>query len=201
MSKRAQSRHLPIQELANLQVINRHSFDGPRMPPTITSAVGRPWEITVAGQRYRRSFKVETRLDAIAEYRQWLWQEIQSDKGAAVDALQQLKERAVAGEKIYLACSCHPQPCHGDVVKSAVEHLVERDREKELQQKPLPQGQPQPTLTQPAPAQSVAQAPKLSARAEQATKTYFRIAMIKTCACSPRVRPNDVWEHASSRLT
>jgi len=70
------------------------------MPPTITSAVGRPWEIT--GRRSTvppAQFKVETRLDAIAEYRQWLWQEIQSDKGAAVDALQQLKERAVPARR------------------------------------------------------------------------------------------------------
>lgn len=167
MAKRAHARHLPIQELANLQVINRHTYDGPRDASYLYIGRGTPlgnnWS-HVNGTAAQ--FQVATRLDAISEYRQWLWQEIQSGKGAAFNALEQIKDRVVSGEKVNLACSCHPEPCHGDVVKGAVEHLIQRDREKELQQAPQ---QPQPAVAQTTPLQQPAvPAPKLSARAEQA---------------------------------
>src|SRR6266851_5672847 len=155
----------PIEELENLQVVNRHTYDGPRDRSYLYIGRGTPlgnnWS-HVAGTSAQ--FKVETRLDAIAEYRRWLWTQIQSAKGPAFEALQQIQNRVTNGEKINLACSCHPQPCHGDVVKSAIEHLAQRDRQQ----------QPQQTATNPdhepqvAPGQTINSSPALSIRAEQA---------------------------------
>ena len=126
----------PIEELDNLQVVNRHTYDGPRDRSYLYIGRGTPlgnnWS-HVAGTTAQ--FKVETRLDAIAEYRRWLWTQIQSAKGPAFEALQEIKDRVTNGEKINLACSCHPQPCHGDVVKSAIGHLAQRDRQQQPQQK------------------------------------------------------------------
>jgi len=102
----------PIEELDNLQVVNRHTYDGPRDRSYLYIGRGTPlgnnWS-HVAGTTAQ--FKVETRLDAIAEYRRWLWTQIQSAKGPAFEALQEIKDRVTNGEKINLAC--HPQPCHG----------------------------------------------------------------------------------------
>jgi hypothetical protein len=155
MSKRGRvNARSPIEELENLQVVNRHTYDGPRDHSYLYIGRGTPlgnnWS-HVAGTTAQ--FKVETRLDAIAEYRRWLWTQIQSAKGPAFEALQEIKGRVTNGEKINLACSCHPQPCHGDVVKSAVEHLAQRDRQREPQA---------------APTQTINSSPALSLRAEQA---------------------------------
>jgi len=155
----------PIEELENLQVVNRHTYDGPRDQSYLYIGRGTPlgnnWS-HVAGTTAQ--FKVETRLDAIAEYRRWLWTQIQSTKGPAFEALQQIKDRVTNGEKINLACSCHPQPCHGDVVKSAIGHLVQRDRQQQLQQTATnPEHQPQA-----APTRTINSSPTLSLRAEQA---------------------------------
>lgn len=155
----------PIEELENLQVVNRHTYDGPRDQSYLYIGRGTPlgnnWS-HVAGTTAQ--FKVETRLDAIAEYRRWLWIQIQAARGPAFEALQEIKDRVTNGEKINLACSCHPQPCHGDVVKSAIEHLAQRDRQQ----------QPQQTATNPehesqvAPTQRINSSTTISPRAEQA---------------------------------
>lgn len=155
----------PIEDLENLQVVNRHTYDGPRDRSYIYIGRGTPlgnnWS-HVAGTSAQ--FKVETRLDAIAEYRRWLWTQIQSAKGPAFEALQQIKDRVTNGEKINLACSCHPQPCHGDVVKSAIEHLAQRDRQQQPRQTATnPEHQPRA-----APTQTINSSPALSLRAEQA---------------------------------
>lgn len=155
----------PIEELENLQVVNRHTYDGPRDRSYLYIGRGTPlgnnWS-HVTGTTAQ--FKVETRLDAIAEYRRWLWTQIQSAKGPAFEALQQIKDRVTSGEKINLACSCHPKPCHGNVVKGAVEHLVQRDRQRQLQQTATnPEHQPQAGQNQ-----KINSSPALSLRAEQA---------------------------------
>ncbi len=155
----------PIEELENLQVVNRHTYDGPRDHSYLYIGRGTPlgnnWS-HVAGTTAQ--FKVETRLDAIAEYRRWLWTQIQSARGPAFEALQQIKDRVTNGEKINLGCSCHPQPCHGDVVKSAIEHLAQRDRQQQLQQTATnPEHQPQA-----APTRTINSSATISLRAEQA---------------------------------
>jgi uncharacterized protein DUF4326 len=155
----------PIEELENLQVVNRHTYDGPRDHSYLYIGRGTPlgnnWS-HVAGTTAQ--FKVETRLDAIAEYRRWLWTQIQSARGPAFEALQQIKDRVTNGEKINLGCSCHPQPCHGDVVKSAIEHLAQRDRQQQPQQTATnPEHQPQA-----APTRTKNSSATISLRAEQA---------------------------------
>ncbi len=155
----------PIEELENLQVVNRHTYNGPRDRSYLYIGRGTPlgnnWSHLTGTAA---QFKVDTRLEAIAEYRRWLWTQIQSAKGPAFAALQQIKDRVKTGEKINLACSCHPQPCHGDVVKSAVEHLAQRDRRQQLQHT-VNGPNPQP---EPARSQTINSSPALSLRAEQA---------------------------------
>ena len=122
-------------ELANLAVVNRHTFTGPRDESYVYIGRGTP-----LGNNWSHvpetapQFRVGSREEAVGRYRQWLWHEIQRGNGPALKALETLKERAVAGEKLSLACSCSPQLCHGDVIKAAIEHLAQRDREQSLRQ-------------------------------------------------------------------
>src|SRR2546430_6650744 len=93
MSKRVNPRS-PIEELDHLQVVNRHTYDGPRDRSYLYIGRGTPlannWS-HVAGTAAQ--FRAETRLDAIAEYRRSLWTQIQSAKRPAFEALQQTKAR------------------------------------------------------------------------------------------------------------
>lgn len=122
-------------DLANLAVVNRHTFTGPRDESYVYIGRGTPlgnnWSHVPETDA---QFRVGSREEAVGRYRQWLWQEMQRGNGPAFKALETLKERAVAGEKLSLACSCSPQLCHGDVIKAAIEHLAQRDREQSLRQ-------------------------------------------------------------------
>jgi adenine-specific DNA-methyltransferase len=121
-------------ELANLQVVNRHTYSGPRDNSYVYIGRGTPlgnnWSHV---PNTAAQYQAATREEAVERFRQQLWKEVQSGKGPALQALEQLKGRAAKGENISLVCSCSPQLCHGDVVKSAIEHLVERDRQRSLQ--------------------------------------------------------------------
>jgi hypothetical protein len=65
-------------------------------------------------------FKVKDfggRGKTLPHYRRWLWGRIQAGDTAVLDALKAIDESTV------LVCYCKPGPCHGDVVKAAVEWL------------------------------------------------------------------------------
>ncbi|MDX6577830.1 MAG: hypothetical protein QOE96_3783 [Blastocatellia bacterium] len=133
MIRNGQSRNL-APELANLQVVNRHTYSGPRDNSYIYIGRGTPlgnnWS---HAPNTAAQYQAVSREEAVGRYRQWLWKEVQNGNGPAFQALEQLKVRAAKGENVSLVCSCSPQLCHGDVVKSAIEHLVERDRQQSLQ--------------------------------------------------------------------
>src|SRR5712692_1171667 len=133
MIRNGQSRN-PAPELANLQVVNRHTYSGPRDNSYVYIGRGTPlgnnWSHV---PNTAAQYQAASREEAVGHYRQWLWKEVQNGKGPAFQALEQLQVRAAKGENISLVCSCSPQLCHGDVVKSAIEHLVERDRQQSLQ--------------------------------------------------------------------
>jgi len=64
-----------------------------------------------------------SREQVIEKYRVWLWEAVQ-EKGAVYRELVRLAGLHRAGEKVVLVCWCSPLPCHGDVVKRAVEWLA-----------------------------------------------------------------------------
>lgn len=63
-------------------------------------------------------YKVETRDEAVAEYKNHLWKQIRS----GIITIQMLKD--LYGKR--LGCFCKPQSCHGDVIAKAVEWAVTR---------------------------------------------------------------------------
>jgi len=92
------------------------------------SALANPYRIGING----------TRGEVIEKYRVWLWAVIQFGQHGVIppgkefsikqyrDAWLQLRAfvaMAKAGT-LRLACHCHPEPCHLDVVKSAIEWLI-----------------------------------------------------------------------------
>src|SRR5258708_33079046 len=126
MIRNGQSRN-PAPELANLQVVNRHTYSGPRDNSYVYIGRGTPlgnnWSHV---PNTAAQYQAASREEAVERFRQQLWKEVQSGKGPAFQALEQLKVRAAKGENIALGSSCSPQRCHGDVVNSTIDHLVQR---------------------------------------------------------------------------
>lgn len=59
------------------------------------------------------------REEVIAQYRRWLWAQLQSPGSPQELELRRLLAQAQSGE-LELLCWCAPLPCHADVVRSAL---------------------------------------------------------------------------------
>jgi len=66
------------------------------------------------------------RGETIPLYKQWLWTQMQDENGAVMQELRRIAWLVQAGEDVQLGCWCKPAACHGDVVKAAVEWLLEQ---------------------------------------------------------------------------
>ncbi len=62
-----------------------------------------------------------TREQAIAQYRLWLWQQMQSDTPAFRELLR-IQQLAMTTD-VTLLCWCKPQACHGDIIVNATQWL------------------------------------------------------------------------------
>lgn len=75
------------------------------------------WEASPLGNPYK----------SIAPYKAWLWQQMKSDTEAHAE-LHRLANLVRNGESVRLGCWCKSKgpdtPCHGDVVKSAIEWIL-----------------------------------------------------------------------------
>lgn len=85
-------------------------YVGRRMPGRAGSPLGNPYK---AGEHD----------DPIALYRRWLWQQLQGDTPARRE-IRRLAELHQAGHDLLLGCWCTPAPCHGEIVKAAVEWMT-----------------------------------------------------------------------------
>jgi hypothetical protein len=67
------------------------------------------------------------RDEVVEQYRRWLWEQVRSGTGAAWEELVKLAQRVAAGEAVRLGCWCAPRRCHGDVVRSCLEWMIEQN--------------------------------------------------------------------------
>lgn len=67
-----------------------------------------------------------SRADVVRQYKSWLWEKMQDTESDQYRELLKIMEMALSAKGISVVCWCHPLPCHGDVVKSAIEWLWEQ---------------------------------------------------------------------------
>lgn len=72
-----------------------------------------------------------TREEAINAYRLYFHEMIAHD-GEFKDAFDALYEKYKHGEDIFLQCFCAPEPCHGEVIKNALQQRLVKERQKKL---------------------------------------------------------------------
>jgi Domain of unknown function (DUF4326) len=68
-------------------------------------------------------FKASKDYDPIERYRRWLWEQLRTDTPQRRE-MDHLVKMHRAGQHIRLGCWCAPAPCHGAVVKAAIEWLA-----------------------------------------------------------------------------
>lgn len=81
------------------------------------SVLGNPYSIGKDGDREQ----------VVSKYRVWLWQEIKK-KGVVYQELISIANRIKAGNNLILTCYCKPLDCHGDIIKRAVEWLINQEK-------------------------------------------------------------------------
>jgi len=86
-------------------------YVGRKMPGLPGSVLGNPFRIGCDW----------TRVQVIAKYRRWLWEQIKL-KNEAYDELRRIAELARQGD-VTLVCWCAPELCHATVIERSVEYL------------------------------------------------------------------------------
>ena len=71
------------------------------------------------------------RREVIEKFRRWLWPQLKRwrETGELTEATQALKAIAVdvdEGKLVVLTCWCKPEPCHGDVIVSCINWIIEQ---------------------------------------------------------------------------
>lgn len=104
-----------------ITIVNVRKKQPADFPPTFVY-VGRrvgSWR----GSPLGNSYKPAADTDAITLFRQWLWDQMQDPTSPATVELHRLAALARAGD-LQLGCWCAPEPCHAEVIKSAIEWLL-----------------------------------------------------------------------------
>lgn len=68
-----------------------------------------------------------TREEVIQKFRRDLWERMKRGDVDVTQELDVLVHRHLTGEDLTLVCWCAPAPCHGDVIKAAIEYLARRE--------------------------------------------------------------------------
>lgn len=71
------------------------------------------------------SLKEFTRQESIKKYKIWLKEQYQK-RGSVFNKLMNLVALVEAGNKLILICCCKPKACHGDIIKTAIEKIIEK---------------------------------------------------------------------------
>jgi hypothetical protein len=91
------------------------------------SPLGNPFKIGEDGNRE----------EVIQKYRQWLFAEIKNEKSDARKELFYIAFVALS-RNILLGCWCHPQRCHAEIIKRAVQWLISTEQVKETEVPVIP---------------------------------------------------------------
>ena len=95
-----------------IQVVNRRTYRG------VSVYIGRP---TILGNPFVIG-KDGTREEVLQKYRRGLWRAMQSGNERVMAELKRLATIASESDLI-LSCWCAPEPCHGEIIRAAIEYL------------------------------------------------------------------------------
>lgn len=103
-----------------IRIENKKTYRGEGVYIGRPSPLGNPFKIGMHG----------TREEVIAQFRVWLWQQIK-EQTAVFQELQRLVTQAQHDDLVLLCWCKEPNrevPCHGDVLRAAIQWLNGKDR-------------------------------------------------------------------------
>lgn len=89
-------------------------YIGRPMPGRAGSPLGNPFKPANPNNE-------DSRRLCLAQYKRWLWEQMQGDTPAAAELARLAK--LAQEQDVALACWCAPKSCHGDIIKAAIEFL------------------------------------------------------------------------------
>jgi hypothetical protein len=107
-----------------IKVLNRHH--GPKPDGHSRIYIGRGSPLGNPYSHIRDSqakFLVSTREEAIAEYKDWLPQQVAAGNRSVLAALEHIAQRSLEGG-VDLICFCVPKSCHGEVIRDLVVETI-----------------------------------------------------------------------------
>lgn len=113
------------EESEQIEVLNFYRI-GKRLPPNAVYVGRANKRFNLPQSMFANPFPMidssdKERSRVIEEYRHWLWEEMAANKISKSDLL------SLRGKK--LVCYCSPKPCHGNIIKEAVELLLTNESE------------------------------------------------------------------------
>lgn len=97
-----------------IQIKNKKTFTGSGYYIGRPSLLGNPFIIGRDG----------TRNQVIEKYKSWLLNKLQTDEAIQEEFLE-LVYSYTAKQELNLVCWCHPEPCHGDIIKEYILQFIE----------------------------------------------------------------------------
>jgi hypothetical protein len=99
-----------------IRIENKRTFKGIGLYIGRPSLLGNPFEMKDKNNMNERMMVIDKYRDHLRE----IYRKEEKVRGLLMD----LARKHQAGEEIVLVCWCAPLPCHGDVVKEAVEKIA-----------------------------------------------------------------------------
>ena len=105
-----------------IHIVNRHRPPYPMKGVGVYvgrgSPLGNPY-----GATSHAPIVVGSRMEAIHEYKKYLAKKIREKDACICNELNRIYRLAKVGD-VSLICSCHPLPCHADVIKEVIEKKI-----------------------------------------------------------------------------
>ena len=102
-----------------IKVVNRHKYKGLGTYIGQGSVFGNPY----SHKDHPGTIKVKSREESIEKFGEWAYEQWETS-AAFKDAMLTLAANHLLDKDIILICSCKPKPCHGDIIKEAIELLA-----------------------------------------------------------------------------
>jgi len=107
-----------------IRVINKYRpSENPKID-AVTVNIMRRYSVL---SNYAEIGKHGDRTECLRLYRIWLWDEIESHSSPVYREFLRMVALAKAGN-VFLKCCCKPKACHGDILRSAIEWYIAKEK-------------------------------------------------------------------------
>lgn len=88
------------------------------------SVLGNPFTGSKDLPKTKAKYQVANREEAVAAYKDYLYQEIANDNVDFLTAINTICELGSGEAVVNLICFCAPKACHGDIIKGLCDEII-----------------------------------------------------------------------------